>query len=90
MRKALVIDVNTDIPQPMIKIYETRIPGVELTDPINQIAQMNVLCEALIALIHACENNGMKPSHESVEMCVNRITEGFSDAQYKAGTVKID
>lgn len=63
----------------------TTFPVPDINDAQQEtIENMGALCEAILAMIHAADQAGIKPSHESMYDCINHLTEGFVDASVQA------
>ncbi len=64
------------------EIIDEGFVGVEADDPV---AVMPFLCEALCALIHVAEADGLKTSTDSLRSCIGHLENGTFDASYKKG-----
>jgi hypothetical protein len=80
------VNIDTDREDSPISIgkpepYNENMTKEEFTESI--VGDMATLCEGLCTLIHVAEQQGLKPSAESLRDCIKHLEDGFSDASYK-------
>lgn len=84
MRNILTIDLDDER-------QETVLIGKPLGNhPTNQTElhdairlDIATLCEGLVTLIHIAESQGVRTSAESLRLCIEHLTAGFADADFK-------
>ena len=81
MRRVLVVDLDTDREE-TIRIGPMQTYENEKIQP-DPVADMAVLCEALVTMIRLCHNEGIRDESESMRKCMDHIKKGFVDESYK-------
>lgn len=87
MKNALIIDIDSDRSEPGPIIigkpdgFARPTSKKEHADMV--IDDMAALCEAICTLIHLAEDQGIKPSANSLRDCIAHLKAGFGDASYE-------
>lgn len=93
MKNVLFIDIDSERtnPGPIIigKPNEFPRPKNARENAAMVIDDMACLCEALCTLIHLAEDQGIKPSPDSLRDCINHLKSGFGDASYETKDVSM-
>lgn len=91
MKNSLFIDIDSDRtePGPIIigKPAEFSMPKNAQEHAQMVMDDMISLCEALCTMIHLAEDQGIKPSADSLRDCIKHLTAGFADASYETSEV---
>lgn len=84
MKNLLQVDIDTERENTIIigKPGNNQRPQSKEEAAAMIIVDMATLCEAVCTLIHVADQNGIKPSADSVRDCLKHIEHGFGDASY--------
>ena len=87
MKNKLLIDIDTDRKNPgpviILKPQGVKMPTSKEEHVDMVIMDMASLCEAVCTLIRLAEDQGIRPSADSLRICIKHITDGFADPDYK-------
>lgn len=82
MKNTLIVDINSDRKEPGPVIIGKFNDLNEEENAAMVILDMASLCEAVCTMIHLAEDQGIKPSADSLRDCIKHLTAGFADASY--------
>ena len=84
MKNVIIIDIDTsrDVPIQVGKPegFKQGESKEELSKQI--IEDMATLCEGICTLIHVADQQGLKPSADSLRDCIKHLESGFADSSY--------
>lgn len=87
MKNILLVDLDSDREQ-TIQIKKPGIVPPQTREEFSRTVLMDMatLCEAVCTLMHLADREGIKPSAESLRACIEHLTRGFADADYRTIT----
>lgn len=92
MKNQLLIDMDTERTDSPVVIGKQ--DGTQPTNPQEWAEMINLdmttLCEGLVTLIHAADQNGGRKSAESLRVCIQYLEQGFGDAGYSVDMPQMD
>lgn len=86
MKNILFVDVDTERtnPGPVVIGKPNPMAAPKSQEEMAEVVKMDIacLCEAVCTLIHVADQNGIRPSAESLRICIDHLQKGFGDASY--------
>jgi hypothetical protein len=84
MKNILIIDIDTER-NPVVQLGKpsaSDLPKNKDEAEATILMDMACICEGLSTLIHAADQSGYKPSHESLKDCITHLERSFVDTSY--------
>lgn len=84
MKNIVEVDIDTSRTNTVMIGKANGLTGNETKDELAEIIvlDMATLCEGICTLIHVADQQGLKPSADSLRDCIKHLQDGFSDANY--------
>lgn len=89
MKNTLLVEINTERAPTIIigKMKDSPQPANKQEHAKMVLLDMATLCEGVVTLIHLAEQEGIRPSAESLRLCIEHLQNGFGDATYIGRTL---